>query len=148
MSQDTNEVETTCSYCGMPINPGRGIHGIGRLANSWLHKSICKDVTDRSESKYLRSHNIDTDQENGHKSRRSSSPPPMSLIQAQDLLGRIHHESCLKADIHQLGDGSEYVIVLNDYFYIWSSEDWNQIPEESTDEASTDTESKVPELVY
>ncbi len=99
MSQDTNEVETTCSYCGMPINPGRGIHGIGRLANSWLHKSICKDVTDRSESKYLRSHNIDTDQE-------------------------------------------------NDYFYIWSSEDWNQIPEESTDEASTDTESKVPELVY
>jgi hypothetical protein len=137
----TNDKEVKCSLCGLPIRPGRGVHGIGRKAGRWLHP-MCKMTSDRSEIKYLRSHGFDVDRGNGHKSRKKipdqtdgsneetsqpgSSPPPMSLIQAQDLLNRIHSESALEASIHQLGNGSEYIIVLNDYFYIWSSEDWEQ----------------------
>jgi hypothetical protein len=162
MSQDTNEVETACSYCRLTINPGRGVHGIGRKSNVWLHH-LCKMSSDRSELRYLRSHGIETNQDSRRRSRRKSpaltesdgsdeeidqsrTSHPMALTEAEELLSLIYSESSLKVTIHRIGNG-EFVLIVEGYFYIWSAEDWDQLPEK-TDEASTDTEAKVPELVY
>lgn len=108
--EQTNEVEVKCSYCGLIINPGRGIHGIGRKVGRWLHP-LCKMSSDRLENKYLRSHNLKANQENGRKSRRSpaltetdgsdeemSQPRtnhPMAFTEAEELQYRIRSESSL-----------------------------------------------------
>jgi hypothetical protein len=49
----------------------------------------------------------------------------MSLSKAEDLLQIIKEQAPRKNPvIKQVGDGHEYVIVLNDGTYIWTPRDW------------------------